>query len=132
MDSEEIIQTALTAGTKEKAQALVEAETARICAAEAGRRPTEVKTILLSNIGYMAGYEDEATADRIYELFDTEHPIFGRRHPTAEEAFACGSLRGYLTLNKPGLAKQLEVNAFVESEDWAGLIDWLNNERVNS
>ena len=132
MDLEEMVQTALVAGTKEKARALVDAETARICAAETGRRPAEVKKILLSNIGYMAGYKDQTTADRIYELFDTEHPFFGRRHPTAEEAFVRGRLWGYLTLNKPGMAKQLEANAFVESEDWAGLMNWIDRECGNS
>jgi hypothetical protein len=33
----------------------------------------------LSNIGYIAGYYDSKTAQRILKIFNTEHPIFGRK-----------------------------------------------------
>lgn len=44
----------------------------------------------LQNIGYMSGYYDTKTADRIMEVFKTSHPIFGRRHPDPAEAFEKG------------------------------------------
>lgn len=107
----------------------MDVEVDHICAEDAGRDPAEVRKTLLSNIGYYAGYCDLKTADRIYKLFDTEHPIFGHRHPTAEEAFARGSLLGYLSLKKVSKAKQQTAQEFVEREDWHGLIEWLDDER---
>jgi uncharacterized protein involved in copper resistance len=44
------------------------------------------KTVLL-NIGYFAMYYGTELADRVYSLFQTQHPIFGLTHPTAEEAY---------------------------------------------
>ena len=71
--------------TKEDAAALVDAEAAEI--AEAGQIPVEeARKILLSNIGYCTGYYGSGAADRIMDLFETEHPIFGKTHPTADEA----------------------------------------------
>lgn len=75
--------------TKDKAAALVDAEAAE--AAEFYKMPIEdARANLLANIGYCTGYYDNATADRILDLFETEHPIFGRTHPTPEEAWAKG------------------------------------------
>lgn len=45
----------------------------------------------LSNVGYFAGYYDRETADRIYDAFETAHPIFGRTHPSPDEAFKLGT-----------------------------------------
>lgn len=47
-------------------------------------------SVVRSNIGYVAGYCDQKTADRIYRVFSVSHPIFGRSHPSAEEAFQAG------------------------------------------
>jgi hypothetical protein len=43
-----------------------------------------------ANLGYYAGYYDDATAQRVLALFGAAHPIFGAVRPTAEEAFAAG------------------------------------------
>lgn len=45
----------------------------------------------LANVGYFSGYYENKTADRIMEVFKTAHPIFGRRHPSAEEALRQGA-----------------------------------------
>jgi hypothetical protein len=75
--------------TKEKAAALVEQEAAEM--AEAYRWSIEAaKAKLLADIGYCTGYYDNATADRVMDLFETEHPIFGKTHPSAEEALRMG------------------------------------------
>lgn len=42
------------------------------------------------NIGYLSGYFPREKADRILELFGTEHPVFGKAHPSPEEAFRMG------------------------------------------
>lgn len=34
----------------------------------------EVERVVLSNIGYCAGYYDAKTRERVYRLFNTEHP----------------------------------------------------------
>jgi len=31
------------------------------------------------NLGYYAGYYDSATMDRVYQLYQTQHPYFGTR-----------------------------------------------------
>lgn len=82
-----------TLNTREQAKAFVEAEAERRaeCAEISVERARE---ILLSNIGYCTGYCDHALADRIMDLFQTEHPVFGKTHPTPEEAFRIGLERG--------------------------------------
>jgi hypothetical protein len=42
------------------------------------------------NLGYMAGYYDRDVACKVYDAFETEHPIFGKSFPTPEEAFDKG------------------------------------------
>lgn len=75
--------------TKEQAAALVKIEAAE--AAEFYKiSEGEATARLLENIGYMTGYFSSEQADRIMELFDTQHPIFGRTHPSAEEAYRMG------------------------------------------
>jgi hypothetical protein len=75
--------------TKEQAAALVAHEAAEM-AAFYGKPIEEMKAVLLSNIGYTTGYMTHAQADQVLELFDTEHPIFGKTHPSAEEAYRMG------------------------------------------
>ena len=79
--------------TQEQAKALVDSETARISALE-GKNPSEVRQIVLSNIGYLSGYYDTKRMREIQQLFDAGHPIFGRSMPTPEEAFAAGLKAG--------------------------------------
>lgn len=52
--------------------------------------PKFAEDLLRKNIGYMAGYLDHKTADRIFRLFKTEHPIFGTEHPTLEQGIQAG------------------------------------------
>jgi hypothetical protein len=49
--------------------------------------PDEARKIVLQNIGYYCGYYPAELADKVYEMFDTEHPVFGKTHPTPEDAF---------------------------------------------
>lgn len=46
------------------------------------------------NIGYMAGYFDNETKQRVYALFGVEHPIFGKLDPTFSQAMASGVAHG--------------------------------------
>lgn len=75
--------------TKAAAAALVNEEAAQVAQAT-GTPIEEARAVLLSNIGYCTGYYDNDFADQVLELFETEHPIFGRGHPTAEEALKMG------------------------------------------
>jgi hypothetical protein len=82
-----------TLTTREQAAALVDAEVVRMAGggeidAETARRN------LLANIGYCTGYCSHEHADRIMDLFQTEHPIFGKTHPTPEEICRLGMERG--------------------------------------
>lgn len=46
-----------------------------------------------NNIGYYAGYYDRNTRIRVEDLYDTQHPIFGKASksiPTPEEAYLLG------------------------------------------
>lgn len=42
------------------------------------------------NVGYLTGYFSAEEADRMRELFDVSHPIFGRKSPTPEQALKAG------------------------------------------
>jgi hypothetical protein len=43
-----------------------------------------------NNLGYLAGYCSNDEMLRIFDLFDVEHPIFGRTIPTSLEALRAG------------------------------------------
>ncbi len=63
--------------TKEQADAWLEQEIRRYADEHAIKDPAEAKCIILTNIGYMAGYYDQAHSERVYRLFGAAHPIFG-------------------------------------------------------
>lgn len=56
----------------------------------------DAKKLIRINLGYMSGYYDMDVAQRVYELYDAEHPVFGtpamRAKVTPEDAFAAGKL----------------------------------------
>jgi hypothetical protein len=54
--------------------------------------PNERLRIAKSNIGYLAGYYSVETRNRIFNLFSTEHPIFGTKDPTPKDAFEAGKI----------------------------------------
>lgn len=91
--------------TEEEASALVQlwTEEARSEAGGTSIRPSPIEDIraaCLSNIGYITGYMDKESHDRVLQLFKTEHPVFGLKIPTAEEAFAAGLKFGKELLRK--------------------------------
>jgi hypothetical protein len=93
-----------TLNTKEQATKIVEAEAARM--AEAGNVSIEqARKMMLVNIGYQTGYCSHQLADRIMDLFQTEHPIFGKTHPTAEEALRLGMEFGRRSLKENTIDK---------------------------
>jgi len=58
-----------------------------------GRSKEEAIEIEKKNLGYYAGYYDRATRLRVEDLFDCDHPFFGKAkdsEPTPEEAFNIG------------------------------------------
>lgn len=71
--------------TKEQAAALVAEEVAEATAFYQISEE-ESRLRILTNIGYATGYLSHKQADTLMDLFCTEHPIFGREHPTPEEA----------------------------------------------
>lgn len=75
--------------TKEQAAALVNEETQAIVE-HFHLSEEEARKRLLANIGYVTVYLCHQEADHVMELFDTEHPVFGRQHPSAEEAYRMG------------------------------------------
>jgi hypothetical protein len=93
MSIPEMIKAGLAAGTKEAAAAIV-AERVGEMMLELGYKPDKARDIVLQNIGYYTGYFDNDKADRVMELFETEHPIFGKTHPSPEEAFRLGKAFG--------------------------------------
>jgi hypothetical protein len=50
-----------------------------------------------NNLGYFAGYYDAEICDLIYEVYCTEHPIFGKKpyDISPEDAFNAGLEAGY-------------------------------------
>jgi hypothetical protein len=76
--------------TKEKAAALVEEEAKLTKKRLPMHRLETLRLFIRVSIGYFTGYYDHKTADKVMELFETEHPIFGKKHPTPAEAFTMG------------------------------------------
>lgn len=52
--------------------------------------PEEGLAIAKENIGYICGYYGPDMAEFWYPAIQTQHPIFGSKTPTAEEAFNIG------------------------------------------
>lgn len=44
----------------------------------------------LSNVGYIAGYYDNKTMERVNRWLKAAHPIFGSRLPDAKQAYNIG------------------------------------------
>lgn len=55
-----------------------------------GKTREEAEIVERSNIGYFAGYYDSETSARVLDLFGSEHPIFGTRRPSPDEAMMAG------------------------------------------
>ena len=57
----------------------------------------EAESIERQNLGYYAGYYDNATRERVERLYRCRHPIFGaiavEGPPTPDEAFEAGYVR---------------------------------------
>jgi hypothetical protein len=79
--------------SKQNAEAIVKEQVDEMVAT-LHYQPDLARKIVLQNIGYYCGYYPPAIADKVYEMFDTEHPIFGRTHPTPEEALRIGMEMG--------------------------------------
>jgi hypothetical protein len=89
MTQPEMISLALKFDTREKAREIVDVQVKEMVDA-LHYDAAEARRITLANIGYYTGYLDRETADKIMDLFETEHPVFGREHPTPQEAFRLG------------------------------------------
>lgn len=64
------------AKTAEDMQILFEAMLLKICA-EHGGNPDKWRAVQLSNVGYVAGYYDNATMRRVRDWLCATHPVFG-------------------------------------------------------
>lgn len=84
----EIMQRVANGMTKEEAHDLLVEQVKEMVVLGDSRE--EATRHMLVNIGYFAGYYSHEIADKAYDLFDTEHPIWGRVHPTPEDAFRMG------------------------------------------
>jgi hypothetical protein len=94
----EFMKLAQTEGfTQEQAAAAVQEEVDDM-RASLGYDEARARAIVLTNIGYFAGYYPHDVADRVYDLYQTEHPIWGREHPTPSEIFQWGIERGKRSL----------------------------------
>jgi len=103
MTTAEIIRFASAEGfTKEHAKDIVHRQVHEMLSVLTDMDEEEATKRVLVNIGYYTGYLDHATADRIMELFDTEHPMFGKSHPTQAEALAIGIAWGKRSKEKEG------------------------------
>lgn len=83
--------------TEAEADALVDKLIEEAWQTDPKRPPHEFTEAVLENIGYMTGYMDAESAERILRLFRTVHPIFGATRPTAEQALEAGMRWGRAT-----------------------------------
>lgn len=89
----EQFDSAMACNTREMADLWLAAEIERYVN-EFGQAEAQARNVILQNLGYMAGYGDDSTAQKVQALFGAEHPIFGpagyHRTVTPEQAFALG------------------------------------------
>jgi hypothetical protein len=50
----------------------------------------DAKADLLDALGFATGYMTNEQGDKVCNLFETQHPQWGRTHPTPEEALRMG------------------------------------------
>jgi len=91
----ELFDSAMRCTTKEQADAWMEVEVQALLDAATANSDTTLnepaaRESIKSTLGYMAGYGDDTVRDKVRDLFDALHPIFGDHRPTPEEAFAKG------------------------------------------
>jgi len=84
----EIMQRVANGMTKEEANDVLAEQVKEMVIL--GDSKEEATARMRVNIGYFAGYYSHEIADKAYELFDTEHPIFGKLHPSPQEAARLG------------------------------------------
>ena len=72
----EQFKSALACETTEQAEEWMEAEVRHFVDFH-GETPQGAVKIIKHNIGYMAGYYDNTTVQKIHRLFNAVHPIFG-------------------------------------------------------
>lgn len=67
-----------------------------------------------SNLGYYAGYYDDATAARVAKYFGAVHPIFGTARITPKQAFEAGKKAGekFRSTGKSGIKKVNQSKGF--------------------
>jgi hypothetical protein len=85
----EIFSQAQKIKTKEEAKQYLDDYISHIMK-ETGKDYNYASRTAKDNLGYYAGYYNETTNLRIQELFEVEHPIFGKGIPTPEEAWEAG------------------------------------------
>lgn len=89
----EQFEEALSCNTKEEAEAWMASEIKRHVD-EFGQSAEKARSVIMTNIGYMAGYYDQKTSEKIYRLFGAAHPVFGTPNywstVTPEDAFEKG------------------------------------------
>jgi hypothetical protein len=76
MTYREQFDSAMKCQTREEADAWMAKEVARYWTEHKVEAEKAHETILV-NLGYMAGYYDDATAKKVHDLFGAKHPIFG-------------------------------------------------------
>ncbi len=67
---------AMRCDTQAKADAWLAREIAQR-GLEFGQSPKEAEYIIKANLGYMAGYYNHETAQKVQRLFGAVHPVFG-------------------------------------------------------
>lgn len=93
MTYREQFDSAMKCETPEEAQKWLDAEIVHY-GRDFDHTPEHAKGVILCNLGYMAGYFDHETAQKIHRLFGAVHPIFGsadyHQTVTPEQAVAAG------------------------------------------
>jgi hypothetical protein len=93
----ELMDAASACTTKEEADTLLAKEIDKLMLADPHILHEQARAAVLTNVGYLSGYFDRATAGRILELFETRHPYFGAIEDwpkTPEETIALGVKAG--------------------------------------
>jgi len=92
----DIYEAALACETRAQASAWMKCEMKKL--EDRGYNPEEARHLLLSNLGYNAGYYDHSMSEKVFNLFGAVHPILGapweKEGLNPEEVFQLGVRMG--------------------------------------
>ena len=101
-DDKNVLESAIEAKSNLEAKKILQHLVFKFQTRNKGVSDEDATLIIKSRIGYYAGYFDDSVRERVEQLYDTEHPMFGKfvemGAPSSAEAYQCGYGQTHLSV----------------------------------